>query len=436
MSQPTRSLIVGMNFLNEFGIGLTNVKANRVDLLEGKDLDINDLGFMDLEQITCMDMMEHATRSEEAQPCIKRSNKSKLNSGIVTSETKDIDNSSESNNDERLITAEGEDDMELDIEPEKQVCVTLPHILSNDQQIELDKVVKLFIPANTEGKLNFTEAIRHHIDTGDAKPICKPQYCMSPKKFSEMKAEVDKMLGQDILAEIRNTAWRSPMHAIKKKDGGLRLVLDARELNLITIGNAKPIRNTNTILSQIEKSVYKSTIDLSQAFHQIKLTDESREKTSFALGHRTYCYNRMTMGLKGSPATLATLVDDIFEDLYPKAFAYVDDFVISSNSFGEHLKILEIIANRLAAKNLAISPEKSKFCYRQLEFLGYLLTEEGLCTNPKKIEPVRNWVRPQTVKEVRRLLGSAGWYRRFIKNYAEITAPLTELIKTKKTKIE
>lgn len=335
----------------------------------------------------------------------------------------------------QLTTAEGHNDTELDVHPEKAATVTVPHKLTKSQKHQLDEVLKLFIPAKAEGKLNFTTAIEHNIDTGIAPPVFRPQYNMSPTKLAEMKMEIKKMEEQGIISEIKQTAWRSPMIAVKKKDGGLRLVLDARELNKITIPNAKPIRDGNTIIAQLRHAKFKSTIDLSQAFHQILLSLASREKTAFAIGSKMYCYNRMTMGLRGSPATLATLIDDIFEDLYPYAFAYVDDFVIATETFEEHIRILKIIAVRLAEKNLAISPNKSNFCCKQLEFLGYILNEEGLAVNPEKTEAIREYPKPKVVKDVRRLLGAAGWYRRFIRNYAAITAPLTDLITTKTTKV-
>lgn len=400
LNQETKSLIIGMNFLNEFGIGVTSISSNQINTQQNTSIESGCVYIATIEN------------NKEGKP-------------IEVEETEDV-----------LLTAENEEDTELDIEPEKQVIVDIPHELTEEQKKKLNKVLSLYIPASEEGELNYTDAIKHNINTGSADPVCKPQYSMSPAKYKQMKSELDKMMKQGIISEITETAWRSPMHSVKKKDGGIRLVLDARELNLITIGNAKPIRNTNSILAQMQQSKYKSTIDLSQAFHQIKLTNKSREKTSFALGTKLFCYNRMTMGLKGSPATLATLIDSIFEEYYPKAFAYVDDFIISTQTFEEHLEILKSIAVKLREKNLAISAKKSKFCCKQLEFLGYLLNEDGLCANPRKIKPVENWKRPTTVKEVRRILGSAGWYRRFIQNYAEITAPLSNLVKTRKTKVE
>lgn len=101
------------------------------------------------------------------------------------------------------------------------------------------------------------------------------------------------------------------------------------------------------------------------------------------------CYLRMTMGLRNSPATLAILIDQVFRDLHPYAFAYVDDFIICTETFEHHMQILTTIAHRLAKLGLTISPTKSNFCCQQLEFLGYILTEKGLQANPAKVAAIK-----------------------------------------------
>lgn len=125
-------------------------------------------------------------------------------------------------------------------------------------------------------------------------------------------------------------------------------MLDARELNKITVPNAYPITDTNQILARLKSAKYLTSIDLSQAFFQIPLAKSSQPKTAFAFGNRLYAFRRMTMGLRNSPATLAILIDKIFRDLVPHAFAYVDDFIICTSTFEEHVKILAIVAKRLA----------------------------------------------------------------------------------------
>lgn len=313
--------------------------------------------------------------------------------------------------------------------PQKEPCVTLPHILTAEQQLALSSVIALFQHTTPTGILNKTPVIEHEIDTGDAKPVMKRQYPLSPYKLERIQKELDKMVQSGILMTIEYSPWRSPIMAVEKRDGGMRIVLDAKELNKVTVPNAYPITDTNTILQGLTAGGYLSSLDLSSAFFQVPLAKNSRNKTAFAFGNRLYCYKRMVMGLRNSPATLAILVDTIFRDLKPFAFAYVDDFIICTKTFEEHLRILAIVARRLAQAGLTISAEKSHFCCRRLEFLGYVLSEDGLSVNPDRIKAILEIPTPTTAKEVRRIVGAAGWYRKFIPNFSEIVAPLNDLYK-------
>lgn len=146
-------------------------------------------------------------------------------------------------------------------------------------------------------------------------------------------------------------------------------------------------------------------------------------------------YKRMAFGLCNSGATLCRLIDDVIGcDLEPNVFVYLDDIIISTETLDEHFKILKILGERISKAGLTISVEKSRFCTKELNYLGYVVTKEGIRPDNKKIEAILNYPQPKNVRDVRRLLGMAGWYRRFIKNFAIITAPLSDLLKKSKTK--
>lgn len=121
-------------------------------------------------------------------------------------------------------------------------------------------------------------------------------------------------------------------------------------------------------------------------------------------------------------------------DLEPFVFVYLDDIIIATPTFEKHLEMLEILSKRIRAAGLTISAEKSKFCSKQLNYLGYIVTDSGIKPDPEKISSIMEYATPKNVKDVRRLLGMAGWYRRFIENFAMVTAPLTELLKKNKGK--
>lgn len=143
----------------------------------------------------------------------------------------------------------------------------------------------------------------------------------------------------------------------------------------------------------------RSCLNMTQAFHQIEIAPEDRQKTAFAIDNQFYCYKRAVMGFKNSPADLTKTLARIFHDMAPSVYHYVDDFIILSETFEEHLLVLTEVARRLRKHNLTISREKSCFCYKRLAFLGYILTEEGLSPNPDRILPILNYKRPDNVKE-------------------------------------
>lgn len=263
---------------------------------------------------------------------------------ICSIETSDTNESQSSLEFDIKVNKEDNDD---DVIPPKTACVNTPHNLTSEQRNMLTTVLELFTHTTKIGKLNQTSKIEHFIDTGNAVPVMKKQYPFSPYVIEKVQKELDKMIEREIIMTIEYSPWRAPILAVDKKDGGCRVCLDARELNRVTIPNAYPITDVNYILSRISTARYLSSIDLSQAFFQIPLEKSSQYKTAFAFGNQLYCFKRMTMGLRNSPATLAILVDTIFRDLNPYAFAYVNDFIICTETFDQHMKILTIIAKRL-----------------------------------------------------------------------------------------
>lgn len=212
--------------------------------------------------------------------------------------------------------------------------------------------------------------------------------------------------------------------------------MDARQLNGVTVKSAYPQANANRILALLQGTKYLSAIDLTDAFYQIKLEKSSRRKTAFAVQSRgTFMYKRMPMGLCNSSATISELVQGIFGcDLEPWVFHYIDDFIVATDTFERHIEILAQVALKLREAGLQISTQKSRFCMSRLVFLGYVVDEAGIRPDPSKIAPILDLPRPKNVREVRRLIGMAGWYRRFIDGFSTITAPLTDLIKKAKQK--
>lgn len=323
------------------------------------------------------------------------------------------------------------EDFESDITPPKCINVEEEHSLTFEQESRLSRAMSMFPFCNPSGELNKTQLREAKIDTGNASPVrCKLRYD-PPWKLQRIIQEIDRLENRGIIKKIEFSEWLNPIIGVPKANGKIRICLDARKLNEITKKNVYPQQNANRIMSVMGKAKYISTLDMTDAFFQIPLHIESQAKTAFAVPMRgTYVYQRMPMGLTNSGAELCMLIDSLFgSEFEPFAFPYLDDVVIITETFEQHIEILERIAKKFRFANLSVSPEKSKFCYKKLKYLGHIIDESGVAMDKSRIDAIENFATPTTVKEVQRLIGMAGWYRRFICDFARITAPITELIK-------
>lgn len=304
------------------------------------------------------------------------------------------------------------------------------HTLESHQKERLASVVDSF-PYTKPGRLNYTSLIQHHIDTGDASPVRQRPYVHSPYMHELLLEEIDRMIALDIIEPAANSSWCNPIIPVKKPSGKIRICLDAKRLNAVTVKSAYPPQSMNRILAQLRGTAFLSAIDLQDAYYQIKLDKSSRDKTSFSVISRgSYRYKRMPMGLCNSGATLCQLIDALFgTSLEPFAFPYLDDFIVATDTFEKHLEILTEIANLLKGANLSISREKSRFCMTRLKYLGYLLDREGLRPDPDNIQPILNYPAPSNIREVRSLLGMCNWFRRFIPFFSDLSTPISDLLK-------
>ena len=277
-----------------------------------------------------------------------------------------------------------------------------------------------------------TNLTEHVIDVGSHPPIKQRYYLVSPKVMQDIITEVDKMLDHDII-EPSNSSWSSPIVMAKKADGTRRFCLDFRKLNQVTKKDAYPLPQMNGILDKLRSAKYISKIDLLKGFHQIPLENGSREKTAFTVPSRgLFQFKRMPFGLPNAPATFQRLLDKIIgPEMEPHAFAYLDDKIIVTETFQDHLEGLSKVLTKIKEAGLEINRKKCEFCCSQVHYLGFLVNENGLQTDPDKIDPILKYPVPRNIKDLRRFLGLASWYRRFIPNFATLASPLTMLLKKK-----
>ncbi|XP_055613075.1 uncharacterized protein LOC129759617 [Uranotaenia lowii] len=307
--------------------------------------------------------------------------------------------------------------------------------LSLEEERELEEIKKSFLAAG-QGKLTITPMATHRIvlkeEYRGKPPVRQFPYVMSPKTQALVAVELERLLEAGII-ERSESDWSLNCVPVIKPNK-VRLCLDARKINERTVRDAYPLPHPGRILGQLPKAKYLSTIDLSEAFLQVPLEKESRRYTAFSVqGKGLFQYTRMCFGLVNSPASLAKIMDSVLGHgiLEPNVFVYLDDIVVVTETFEHHVQLLTEISRRLREANLSINREKSRFGVAEVPFLGYLLGTEGLRANPDKVRPILDYERPTTVTKLRRFLGMANYYRRFIPDFSGATAALTDLLQTK-----
>lgn len=307
------------------------------------------------------------------------------------------------------------------------------HILTPEQQKQLAEAVKE-IPSFNEIGLGRTNLLEHDIDVGEAKPVKQRVFPMSPAMLKIMDQEIDEMVKMDIIEKCEGSGWCSNVVMVKKSNGSWRLCLDAREINKPTIKDAYPLTTIDGVYRRIGKIKYVSKLDLKYSFWQVPLSERAKNITAFPVqGRGLYRYKVMPFGLKNASQTLCKLMDMIVPyELQSDIFTYIDDALICSETFEEHCRLIRIFGKRLREANITINVEKSKFCQRETDYLGFVIGEDGLKPNPEKVEAIVNFRRPTTLKELRRFTAMCQWYMRLIPNYAAIAAPLTDMTSPKK----
>lgn len=288
--------------------------------------------------------------------------------------------------------------------------------------------------------LTFTNKIKHSIKLTDEQPVYTKSYRYPQIYKKEVESQINKMLAQKIIRPS-DSPWSAPIWVVPKKPDAsgiakFRVVVDFRNLNAKTIDQRWPLPNITDLLDKLGKCQYFTTLDLASGFHQIQMEEKDIEKTAFSTENGHYEFLRMPFGLKNAPATFQKVMDGILRGIQnEKCLVYLDDIIIFSTSLQEHLERLREVFKRLRESNFKIQLDKSEFLRREVAYLGHMVTPDGVRPNPDKILAIKNYPIPTTTKQIKGFLGLLGYYRRFIKNFAKITKPLTKCLK-KGAKIE
>ena len=279
--------------------------------------------------------------------------------------------------------------------------------------------------------LGQTGRVQHKINTGTAPPIRQQVRRIPQFRRQEAKKLLDDMLGRNVI-QPSNSPWASPVVLVPKKDGSLRFCVDYRRVNAVTRKDAYPLPRVDDTLDTLSGSKWFSTLDLLSGYWQVEVDPEDREKTAFCTHEGLFEFRVMPFGLCNAPATFQRLMDAVLAGLqWSSCLVYIDNLVIPGKTFLEHLAHLRQVFQRLKVEGLKLKTSKCNLCLKEVEFLGHLVSADGVRTDPRKTDKVATWPVPTSKREVQQFLGLANYYRRFVKDFATIAKPLHYL--TEKT---
>ena len=282
--------------------------------------------------------------------------------------------------------------------------------------------------AKSDDDLGQTSLSFHTIDTGDNQPIRQHARRLPFHQHKEVSELVDSMLSRGII-ESSDSPWASPVVLVRKKDGKTRFCVDFRKLNDCTRKDAQPLPRIDESLDALGGACFFSTLDLASGYWQVMMDPKSKEKTAFTTPYGLYQFRVMPFGLCNAPATFQRLMERVLSGLHWTAcLVYLDDIIIFSKTVEQHLALLRDVLSRLRRAGLKVKPSKCHLLQTSVHYLGHVVSAKGIETDPGKVKCVSNWPIPTTSKELSSFLGLASYYRRFIKNFAHVAAPLHVLI--------
>ncbi|XP_057808403.1 uncharacterized protein LOC131022873 [Salvia miltiorrhiza] len=270
--------------------------------------------------------------------------------------------------------------------------------------------------------------LANDLEPGSA-PISKTPYRMAPKELEELKIQLQELLD---LGFIRPSVspWGAPVLFVKKKDGTMRMCIDYREINKITLKNKYPLPRIEDLFDQLKGASVFSKIDLRSGYHQLKIKQEDIPKTAFRTRYGHYEFVVVPFGLTNAPAVFMDLMNRVFHPYLDKfVLVFIDDILVYSQNQAEHEKHLRIVLETLRTEQLYGKFSKCEFWLNEVTFLGHVVSSEGIKVDPAKVQTVQEWKAPTNPNEIRSFLGLAGYYRRFIEGFSKIARPMTQLLR-------
>lgn len=261
-----------------------------------------------------------------------------------------------------------------------------------------------------------------------ATPPYRKQYRLTPAERKELESRVKDLLAKGMI-EPSTSPYSASILFVKKPSGGLRMVLDYRALNKLTVRNRAPLPRIDDLLDSLHGVTVTSLLDLSSGYHQLHLCESDKPKTAFStpLGH--YQWRVLPQGISNAPSAFQATMNKLFRHMIGKSvFIYMDDILVASRSAEEHKEHLREVLQILRDNKLYVNIDKCHFNKPEVNYLGHVVGRGGIRPDPKKIQIVQDWPQPKTVHDIRSFLGLTNYFRRFIKDYAALAAPLNRLL--------
>ncbi|CAI7729085.1 unnamed protein product [Closterium sp. NIES-53] len=295
------------------------------------------------------------------------------------------------------------------------------------------KVVNDFkdiFPADLPSSLPSRRAIDHRIILQPgAEPTVRATYRMSAAELKEVQKQLEELLEKGFIS-VSSSPYAAPILFVKKKDGSMRMCIDYRALNKITIKNRYPLPRVEELFDQLGEATIFSKLDLRSGYHQVRVADEDIEKTAFRTRYGHFEFLVLPFGQLNAPATFMSLMHSVFRDFLDRfVIIFIDDILIYIKSLKEHAEHLRQVFIRLREHRLFAKQSKCEFAKPSIPFLGHIISHNQLAMDPSKVQAIREWKEPTSIKEVQAFLDLANYYRKFIRHFAAITSPLSNLLR-------
>uniref|UniRef100_A0A3B1KCG2 ribonuclease H n=1 Tax=Astyanax mexicanus TaxID=7994 RepID=A0A3B1KCG2_ASTMX len=289
----------------------------------------------------------------------------------------------------------------------------------------LNSIPEVF--ANGDLDYGHTTAVTHRIRLSDPTPFKQRARPIHPSDYEAVRLHLKELQDANIIRESESS-FASPVVVVKKKSGAIRLCVDYRKLNSQTIKDAYALPNIEETFSALHGSRWFSVMDLKSGYYQVEVEEEDKHKTAFVTPMGFWEFNRLPQGVTNAPSTFQRVMEKCMGTMNLKeVLVFLDDLIVFSDTLEEHESRLMRVLTKLKDFGLKLSPEKCHFFRRSVRYLGHIVSEDGVETDPEKISALTTWPKPRNIRELKSFLGFTGYYRRFVKDYSKIARPLNDL---------